>query len=483
MDPWFMGAVELAAAIRDKRISSAELLDGYLARIARHNPALNAIIIRDEDAARQAARAADDALSAGTGVGPLHGVPMTIKESFDLAGHPSTFGRPERHDHKAARDALVVERLKAAGAIVMGKTNVPIDLADWQSFNEIYGDTVNPWDTSRTPGGSSGGAAAALAAGLCGLEIGSDIGGSIRVPAHCCGVYGHKPTYGIVPLRGHAFAPSDADPDIMVAGPLARRAADLRLSLDLIAGADPERPGAWRLDLPEETRAGLNGFRIAVITDDDVHPVDADTSDAMRNTADHLESEGATVLRDPALPLPSAELWQLYLTVLRGATSGRMSDAEAAAAAEQAAATDPADRSYGPVMLRSVSQRHVAWLHANDRREKLRALWRGFFGDVDALIAPMMATPAFPHIRNIAKQDQRLDVDGTMRPIADTYFWIGLASTVHLPATLAPAGLSKDGLPIGMQIIGPEGHDRRCIRLAELLEESFRGFTPPPGYD
>ncbi|CAN0555492.1 unnamed protein product, partial [Laminaria digitata] len=257
MDPWFMGAAELAAEIRGKRISSTELLDGYLDRIGRHNPALNAIIILDEDAARQAAKVADDTLAAGAEVGPLHGVPMTIKESFDLAGHPSTFGRPERHDHKAARDALTVERLKAAGAIVMGKSNVPRDLAEWQSFNEIYGVTVNPFDKSRTPGGSSGGASAALAAGLTGLEMGSDIGGSIRVPAHCCGIYGHKPTYGIVPLRGHAMGPDEADQDIMVAGPLARRALDLRLSIDITAGADPEAAGAWRLDLPDE-----NGTRL-----------------------------------------------------------------------------------------------------------------------------------------------------------------------------------------------------------------------------
>lgn len=483
MDPWFMGAAELAAEIRNKRISSTELLDGYLARIDRHNPALNAIIILDEDAARASAKAADDALAAGTDVGPLHGVPMTIKESFDLAGHPSTFGRTDRRDHKAVRDALTVERLKAAGAIVMGKTNVPLDLAEWQSFNEIYGVTVNPFDTSRTPGGSSGGAAAALAAGLTGLEIGSDIGGSIRVPAHCCGVYGHKPTYGIVPLRGHAFGPDDADPDIMVAGPLSRRAPDLRLSLDIIAGADPEAPGAWRLDLPDENRRHLREFSVAVITNDATYPVDSDTSAALENVAKHLEDEGATVLRDPELPMPSDALWLLYLTLLRGATSGRLSDEQSAEIAAKADGFDVADMNYDPVQFRSLSQRHQAWLHACDRREKLRTLWRAFFGDVDALLTPMMATSAFPHMRELKRQDQYLDVDGTLQPNADTYYWIGLASAAHLPSTLVPAGMNKDGLPIGMQIIGPEAHDRRCIRLAELLEESFRGFTAPAGYE
>ncbi len=483
MTPWTMGAVELAAAIREKQFSAVELLDAFLARVERYNPALNAIVVFDTEAARQAARAADAALAAGRPCGPLHGVPMTVKDSFDLANHPSTFGRPERRDHRASRDALAVERLKAAGAVVFGKTNVPIDLADWQSFNEIYGDTVNPWNIARTPGGSSGGAAAALAAGLVGLEIGSDIGGSIRVPAHFCGVYGHKPTYGIVPMRGHAYEPGDAESDILVGGPLARRAEDLAVTLDIIAGADPEAPGAWRLDLPAERRQALSDFRIAVMTGDSIHPVDRDTQAAMEDVAAHLESEGATVLRDPALPLPSNELWLLYLTLLRGATSARFSEADAEAAAEQAAAMDPGDMGYGAVLRRSVSQRHFKWLQANDRRERLRGLWRGFFGDVDALIAPMMATAAFPHSRGIAKQDQVFDVDGTSRPVSDTYFWIGLSSTVGLPATLAPAGMSRDGLPIGMQIIGPEGHDHRCLALAKLLEQGFRGFVPPPGYD
>ena len=313
--------------------------------------------------------------------------------------------------------------------------------------------------------------------------MGSDIGGSIRVPAHFCGVYGHKPTYGIVPLRGHAYAQDDADMDILVGGPIARRAEDLRVTLEIIAGSDPEALSAWRLDLPNEERTSLQEFRIAVTTNDATFPVDDDTSRAFEDMADHLESAGATVLRDPALPLPSTEMWQLYLNVLRGATSGRLSDAEAKAAAEQAADYDPFDNHYGPVMLRSLSQRHQAWLQANDRRSRLRVLWRKFFDSVDALISPIMATPAFPHIRGIAKQDQCLDVDKVQQPMSDTYFWIGLASAAYLPATLAPVGVSRGGLPIGMQIICPEAHDRRCIALAEMLEQGFRGFTPPPGYD
>lgn len=482
-----MGAVELAAAIAAGRISAVEALDACLARTEAHNLALNAVIVMDAETARADAAAADAARAAGGPVGPLHGVPMTVKESFDLAGHASTFGRPERQDHRAPRDALAVERLKAAGAVVFGKTNVPKDLADWQSFNEIYGATVNPWDTSRTPGGSSGGAAAALAAGLCALEFGSDIGGSIRIPAHCCGIYGHKPTYGIVPMRGHGFSPDVADIDIIVGGPLARRAEDLAVALEITAGADPEAGSAWRLELPDEPRNELRAYRIAVITDDASYPVDADTRGAMNAAADFLEAEGAQVLRDPPLPLPSRELWLLYLGLLRGATSGRLSDAEAAAIAVQAAETDPGDVEYGATMLRGLSQSHHRWLQANDARAALRNSWRAFFdrenGGVDAVITPMMATAAYPHISgDIAKADQRLAVDNHKRPIADTYYWIGLASTTGLPATVTPAGASRDGLPIGLQIIGPEFHDRRCLTLARLLEQGFRGFVPPPGY-
>ncbi len=480
MDPWYLGACEIAALLRDRKVSAAEMLETYLGRVEGYNPAINAIVLTDTDGARAAARKADADLAAGRVIGPLHGVPITVKESFDLAGRPSTFGRAERNTHAAARDALVVERLKTAGAVVFGKTNVPRDLADWQSFNSIYGDTVNPWDAARTPGGSSGGAAAALAAGLTGLEYGSDIGGSIRIPAHCCGVYGHKPTFGIVPLRGHAYTPDDAESDILVAGPLARTAGDLALALDLTAGSEPG--SGWRLELPPETRPAPRGWRIAVIADDPLYPVDRDTRNVLRDVARFLGDEGAEIVESPPLPLPSEEMWELYLTLLRGATSGRMTDDEARKTARDAASADPDDRTYGPVMLRGLSQSHHSWLKANDRRAWLRNRWRDFFSSIDLLITPIMASAAFPHIRGVPKADQRLDVDGTTRPIADTYFWLGLASTTGLPATMAPAGEDRNGLPIGVQIVGPEFGDRRCLALAAALERGFRAFRPPPGF-
>jgi len=481
MQPWTMGALELAAAIAAGRLSSVEALETFAGRIERFDGAINAVVVRDLDAARQRAREADAARTAGRSWGPLHGVPMTVKESFDLAGHPSTFGHPERAGHRAARDALAVARLKAAGAVVFGKTNVPKDLADWQSFNAVHGLTVNPWDHGRTPGGSSGGAAAALAAGLTGLELGSDIGGSIRIPAHYCGVYGHKPTFGIVPMRGHAM--SDGAPsDISVAGPLARRAADLGLALDLIAGADPEAAGGWRLDLAEEPRPALRDFRIAILGDDAEFPVDAATRRAVADVAVSLRDAGATMVRDPKLPLPSREMWRLYITLLRGATSARMTVEAAARWRTVADGLDPAADDYAAVMARAFAQSHRDWLAANDERERLRRGWRAFFAGVDALIAPMTPTAAFAHVGDLPKEKQTLVIDGTVRPISDTYFWIGLASLSYLPATVVPAGESDEGLPIGVQIIGPEFADRRCLTLARLLEEAHRGFVPPPAY-
>ena len=367
---------------------------------------------------------------------------------------------------------------------MMGKTNVPIHLGDWQSHNEIYGQTVNPWDHGRTPGGSSGGAAAALAAGMTGLEIGSDIGGSVRMPAHFCGVFGHKPTFGVVPMRGHEMEPDLAQPDMLVAGPMARSAADLALGMDIVAIADPIEEGVgWRLDLPPEPRTRLDQFRVAVITGDDTFPVDADTTQAIEDIAAVLRAEGAAVVTDPPLPLKSGEYYRLFLSVLRGATAARLSKEDVgriAATVDHSAPEDTLD--YATLLPRGLTQSHRDWLMAADAREQLCTAWRAFFSDIDLVIAPMSPTAAYPHMTDIPKEEQILHVDGNPRPAADTYFWIGIASTAYLPATLVPAGASREGLPIGAQIMGPQYHDRRCIAVARLLEQAHRGFIAPPGY-
>src|SRR5262245_7887190 len=258
LDLPFRSATQLATAIRAKKIGCLELLDLYLARVEKYDSALNAIVVRDFDRARLRAKALDRAR--GTR-GPLHGVPVTIKESYDVAGQPTTWGDPKYKGHIAKCNALVVDRMLEAGAVLFGKTNVPLHLSDWQTFNAIYGTTNNPWDMARAPGGSSGGSAVALAAGLTGLEAGSDIGSSIRNPAHFCGVYGHKPTWGIVPRHGQALPWQQAPVDIDVVGPLGRSSDDLMLALSVMAGPDAIEAAGWHLELARPRRKHLRDVK------------------------------------------------------------------------------------------------------------------------------------------------------------------------------------------------------------------------------
>lgn len=478
----FAAASEIAAAIRDGRLSSREIVEACIDRIEGAGRRLNAVVVERFDAARAEADAVDAARAAGHPCGPLAGVPITIKESFDHEGLPTTFGHPDRRDHRARTDATPVARLKSAGAIVLGKTNVPKDLADWQSFNAVYGATNNPWDEGRSPGGSSGGAATALAAGLTALELGSDIAGSIRVPAAWCGVWGHKPTFGIVPTRGHSMVEPTAPSDILVAGPLARTAFDLELALELTAGADETDASAWQLNLPREPRRRPADFRIAVVTGDAKFPVDASIRDALGTLAAALRSDGAAVDLDPRLPLTSTEHYELFVTLLRGATSGRLKPAEVETLRLKAG-TFPGDSiDYDALMHRGLSQSHRDWLAANDRRTALVVAWRTFFERYDALICPITTTSAFQHMQGVPKIEQFVDVDGGRRPVSDNYYWIGLPSLSYLPATAIPVGASPAGLPIGAQIIGPAFADYRCIRIAQAVETSFRAFEVPPAF-
>jgi amidase len=484
MLPLLKSATEIAADLRAGRCSSRELVDAYMQRIERSAEALNAVVVRRFDEARAEASAADDARVKGRSHGQLAGVPVTIKEAFDVAGLPTTFGHTDRAGHRAASDAVAVARLRAAGAIVMGKTNVPKDLADWQSFNDVYGVTRNPWDQSRTPGGSSGGSAAALAAGLTALELGSDIAGSIRVPAVYCGVYGHKPTFNIVPTRGHSLVEGAVPSDISVSGPLARSAVDLELALDITAGADHLEPGmaGWRLALPQETRSAAREFRVAVVDTDAHYPVDGSIRSALGALADHLEKEGAQVDRSPKLPIGSEEGYELFITLLRGATSARYTVAEVEALVAKAKSYPADDNGYDALMHRGWTQTHRGWLAANERRQALRRGWRAFFERYDALICPVTNTPPFPHMIGVPKIEQFFIVDGKKRPASDYYYWIGIPALSYLPATALPIGSSPEGLPVGAQIIGPEFGDKRCLRLAQIIERSFRSFIPPPAY-
>jgi len=481
----FRSATALAAAIRARKIGCRELLEHYLERVERHNPALNAIIVTDLRRARQRADEADTALARGESWGPLHGLPMTVKESFDVVGMPTTWGLTELRDNIANANALAVDQLLAAGAVIYGKTNVPVMLADSQSYNPIYGTTNNPWDTSRTPGGSSGGAAAAIAAGLTGLELGSDIGGSIRNPAHYCGVWGHKPTWGIASPRGQALYGNVAASDISVIGPLARSAEDLALALDIIAGPDPIEAMGWRLELAAPRGTALSDYRIAVILDDPDCEVDREVQDILQHLVDFLIRQGVRV-SDRARPdIDTAELHALYISLLRAATSRRLTPEDFERHVEAAHGLVPADQSYFARMTRGVALTHRDWLAGNEERHRLRLRWAEFFHDYDLLLCPVTAGAAYPHDHDHEGErwKRMIQINGKPSPTINDLFWAGLCGLVYLPATVAPAGLTANGLPIGVQIVGPQYGDKSCIAFARLLEQAYRGFVPPPGFD
>jgi len=477
----FKSATELAAMICAKKISAVELLEHYLDRVERYNPELNAIIVFDVERARARAREADAALAKGEVWGPLHGVPMTIKESYNVAGLPTTNGRPEMKDNIAEADALAVERLKDAGVVLFGKTNVPLNLADFQSYNEVYGTTNSPWDLKRVPGGSSGGSAAALAAGLCGFESGSDIGGSIRNPAHYCGVFGHKPTWGLIPPRGHALPGLLVQPDLSVVGPLARSAGDLEVGVMAMAGPDELDGVGLKLDLPTPRQMKLGDYKVAVWNNEAMAPVSREVEERVTAVAKTISDAGGTVDFDARPDFDPAEAQNIFRTLLWSAMAARIPDADFAGMVKSASELSPEDQSGGAQLLRIQTISHHDHFTAHNKRMRLRWAWDAFFRDHDALIAPIMATPAFEHDQS-AMGKRKITIDGVERPYFEQLFWAGLAVCCYLPSTIIPTGPNKDGLPIGIQIIGRQYGDLETIGLAKLLEAEGYAFTPPLGY-
>ena len=441
----------LAEAIRRNDISSRELLEHYLARVERLNAPLNAVVTLDADAARASADAADAALARGDVIGALHGVPMTIKDTYQTAGMRTTCGL-EEWDHLPQHDAEAVRRLRGAGAVIFGKTNTPTLAGDWQTYNPIFGTTNNPWDTARTTGGSSGGSAAALAAGLTALELGSDIAGSIRVPCNWCGTCGHKPSWGVIPQRGHLPpAPGAlADTDLNVMGPMARDVDDLELALGILAGPDGHRATGWRLELPAARAKALSELRLAAWLDDPAYPVSDDVRSVLESAAAALRQAGARILDvRPPITLPDAVALHMELVY--------------------------------PLMEPSSKLLHRAWLAANERREQLRAAMADFFGDVDALLMPVAVVPAIPHDHSEPLARREIPTDGGSRPYLDMFGWVGLATVAYLPATVVPVGRTPADLPVGIQIVGPYLEDRTTLAVARRIEELLGGFVPPPG--
>ena len=479
-DPAFLPATKLAGLVRRGRVGCLELLDHFIARVEKHDPKLNAVVVRDFERARKRARALDRKGAKET-AGKLVGVPMTVKESFDITGLPTTWGDPAYKNTVATRDALAVQRLTAAGAVIFGKTNVPLMLADWQTFNGVYGTTNNPWNVALSPGGSSGGAAAALAAGLTGLEAGSDIGASIRNPPHYCGVFGHKPTWGICPPLGQALGGAVAQADISVIGPMARSAADLALALDVMAGPEDIEAGL-KLALPPPRIRGFKGLRVAVMATDPNSEVDDEIVGKFSELEKFLRKQGAKVSATAQPEFDTTEAHRNYVLMLRATTSGRLDDAALGRWQAVVARRGTGDHSYPALMARGNTLSHRDFLRLNEARQKMRRAWAAFFHDWDLLLCPAAASAAQPHDHAGERHTRTITVNGHKVPTTDQLFWAGISCHFLLPGTVAPLGFTEAGLPVGVQIVGPQYGDRATIHLARLLEREWQGFVAPPGF-
>jgi amidase len=482
----FTTATGMLAALRARQISAVELLELHQRRHARYHADLNAIVQTSFETARQAAEAADARRARGEDA-PLLGLPMTLKESINVRGLRTTVGMPAWKEFRSEHDAPVTARVKAAGAVLMGKTNVPPMLADWQSTNPIYGRTSNPWDRARTPGGSSGGSAAALAAGLTPLEFGSDIGGSIRVPAAFCGVYGHRPSETAMPRSGQFPFPPMPNPAVFmgVQGPMARCAEDLELALDVAAGADTGEDVGWRLILPAARAQRLAGFRVAVLPSIAWVPLDAEIGAAIESLAAALGRLGCQVksLQPPELG-DFRQHYALYLSLLASVQFSRVPPETRRARLDVMRTRDDDWSRAFQRGAESTAPDYIAWI---GQREHVRAAWRAFFTDWDILIAPAFFAPAYPHwdkpwpdtAESIRKT---LDVNGQTVLEELGLFYPSVATVAGQPATALPVGLTRGGLPIGVQAIGPYLEDRTPLRFAALLAQELGGFRPPPGY-
>jgi amidase len=479
----FAPAHAMLAALHAGSVSSSQLVELHLGRIARFNAALNAIVVHPDDPL-QAAREAD-ARRRTTDDLALLGLPVTLKESMNVPGMPTTVGVKDFANFRAADSGAIPTKVLGAGAVLLGKTNIAVMLGDWQSDNPVYGRTVNPWNADLTPGGSTGGGAAAVAAGLSPLEFGSDIGGSIRVPAAFCGIFGHKPSETAVPRSGQFPRPSmpNAGAVLGVQGPLARSAADLELAMRTIAGADIGEDVAWRLELPAPRADRLDGFRVAVMPRLDWLPVSAEIWKALETLTSRLQRAGARV--EVAAPEGFGDLREhhvLYMSFLNGMTSPPLPIEERVRQIEQARADT--SNPWAEARVAALSASFGDWLTMHGRRERYRAAYRAFFRDWDVLLAPITLRTAFPHMDVDKPSDAGLtiDIDGKPHRYHDQLVYPGLATLCGQPSTAFPVGLSSAGAPMGLQAIGPYLEDYTSIRFAALASAEMGGCLQPPGF-
>jgi amidase len=474
----YSSAVAVADRILQREISSREAVDYFLARVETLDKRINSVVTIDAERARTEADAADAALARGDQRGPLHGVPMTIKDSFQTAGMRTTSGAPELASFIPTEDAWPVARLREAGAIIFGKTNLPIYAGDLQSYNKVFGTTNNPHDVSRTPGGSSGGSAAALACGFTPLELGSDIGGSIRLPSHMSGIVGHKPSYGIVPAHGQIPGPPGTLTlaDLAVAGPMARTIQDLKLGLDIMAGPNRWEKPAWHLELPPPRRPTLKQYRVAAWLDDPACRVEPEVGELLESATQKLGASGVRVDHDARPEFTLEKVADTFFALLQAALAGGVPadrlDEYAATVGDM-----PAART-----RRLLAMRHRQWLSYNERRLQMRKRWEEFFTQWDAILLPVMPCPAIAHDHSEPMASRMASVGGEQRPYWDLTTWMAPAGACYLPVTVIPVGRLKNGLPIGIQIVGAYLHDHTTLDLAEHLLPLVGGCPRPPGF-
>jgi len=468
-DPDFGTAADAARAVATGAISARALTEHVLARIERLDPALGLFITVAREQALAEAEAADNRRARGEPPRPLDGVPVVIKDVLATAGLRTTAGSASLASYVPAEDAVAVARLRAAGAIVVGKTSTPEMAADWQSYNELSGTARNPWDRARTPGGSSGGTAGALAAGLGFLGPGGDLSGSIRIPASFCGVYGHRPTIDLVPIRGHIPPPPGVAPgpsELSTIGPMARSASDLRMALDVMAGPDALRPIPGVL--PPPRGKSLGEYRLGYVLDDPFCPLDGPVRETLTGAVAALRDAGARLSEGWPPGVDPAEQHDLYAWLLAAFLSQGMPD-DAYEAMRRGSGGDP--------WTQGTIATHRQWLRQSSRRLEARARWQEFFRTHDAFLMPSTFVAAFPHDHSPDMNGRRLGD----RPYTDLARWSFASVLTGCPATAAPAGRTTSGLPVGLQILGPFHEDATSIDLAERFAEVLGGFVAPPG--
>ena len=477
----FDSAHEILEKIKQREVSSLEVLESFLAQVEKVNPKINAIVALDAERAKEKAIEADNKINLKSKLGPLHGLPMTIKDAFEVEGIVSTGGNPAWKNNIPKRNAEAVQRLVDAGAIIFGKTNVPFLSSDLQSFNKIYGTTNNPWDLERTPGGSSGGSAAALAAGMTPLELGSDIGGSIRVPAHFCGLYGHKPSYNIISEVGHMPPPPGSiltGNGLSVAGPLARSPEDLEIALDVLVSAQEQDSQAWKVKLPKARTKKTKELKIAVWPDEPYAEADNEITNLIKETAEDLKHAGAKV-ETVDLPISFEEIDKIYSLLLNPLMLAGSPKETFETLAKLNESLDPNDMSELAKVARGSVLKHADWVLVNAMRQNMRQKWREFFNKFDVILCPTCITPAFKHNHNPV-HERKLTINGKDDEYLRATLWAGPAVSAGLPSTNVPIGMSSNNLPISMQITGPYLEDKTCLEVAKVVRNLRGGFKIPP---